>query len=162
MMHLVEGPDGVGKTTFARHLARSFGLPLVEDVAKGRVPVEAREAVYVAHVSVQEQIAPVVDFVADRGWLSTLVYARSYGRKVPDFLVDCVKYARKMSGVQRIYYVRSSPSVAFARIGRRGEEVDEGRLLREFDLFDGYVERLEGDGFPVVYVDGERGGCCNE
>jgi thymidylate kinase len=158
MIHLVEGPDGVGKTTLARLLSSRSRIPYVEDLGKGRVEDPAvREAVYVAHVSILEQLSLHVDLVADRGWISTIAFCRSYGRPVPPFLLDPVGYARKRAEVEIIYRVEASVETALRRMHQRGEKPDGERLELEFAAFDELFRELYVAGIPVIYVDGQEG-----
>ena len=158
MIHLVEGPDGVGKTTFARFLADRLRIPYVEDVAKYRVAGKAeREAVFVAHVSILEQLAAKCDLVADRGWISTIVFCRTYGREVPGFLLPAATRARRLEKIETIYRVHASIETATSRMERREEEVDVARLEREFVAFDDVFVDLHVSGISVINVDGEKG-----
>lgn len=158
MIHLVEGPNGVGKTTFARHLAARLKLPYVEDLAKGAVEPGQREAVYVAHILILDQLAAHVDLVADRGWLSTIAFCRLYDRRIPIFLRHVGGWAVRDAGAhETIYRVQAPEEVVVERMLERGESVHPAEVEREFRAFDRVFYDLARARVPVVYVDGERG-----
>lgn len=157
MIHLVEGPDGVGKSTFASWLANRLGFECIEDRAKGRATEGQFEAVSIAYTSVLEQVAYTCDLVVDRGWISTVAFARSYCRGIPEFLSDPAARAREFGAVETIYRVVAPQQVALLRIRERGEGVEMKQVVRDFYHFSKVFEEIEAGGTRVVYVDGTSG-----
>ena len=165
MIHLVEGADGVGKTTFALHLAERLRIPYVEDlgradaVAAGATGPELDVAQY-SYLRLLEQLARAgVDLVVDRAWVSAIVYNRSRpGRPpLPDYLENPASRARMLGACETLYHVEVSYETSIKRIRARGEDFEPKELVRDIYHFSAVFDEIEKAGVRVIRISGESG-----
>lgn len=164
MRHLVEGPDGSGKTTLVGNLARSMSLPVFKDRV-GKTFFEAGdyasvELVQVSYLDLLDQMtAAGIDYVSDRGWISANVYNRADPSRapLPGDLGDVRERALRYVGIEVIYAVTCPFEETCRRIASRGESPDVDWLRRVVSAYEDVYAEILGVGVPIVFVDGTRG-----
>lgn len=166
MRHLVEGPDGVGKTTFARLLALKLGVPLYQDavtkrlVAEGASPAEI-QAGQEPLIAFLDQVARSGhDHVLDRGWITAVVYSRADLKRppLPKHLSDIAWRAQSLREFEIVYAVGAPIDVALSRVKARGEtHHDEAFARRVYEEFVWVYGEFSRFCVPIVHVDGTRG-----
>ena len=129
---LIAGPNGVGKTTFAREYlptdARILNFVNVDLIAAGLSPLRPELAAVAAARLVLEEIVRLIELRADFAWESTLS-GLTYAKRIR---------AMKETGyhVEIIYLQLASPRLALKRIAGRvrqgGHNVQKADVLRRF------------------------------
>lgn len=159
MIHIVEGPDGAGKSTFVKRLSADLGLPVLRDPAltffKGRwrdaVEIQRLGDVYYNTVA---QFGPIADAITDRCWPTSVAFAMLYPDRPPlePYLRDPVALADQWSEWSVLYHVDAPDDVLVSRLEERGERTDavRGAAAAYRDLF----RMIEGAGITVRRVDG--------
>jgi thymidylate kinase len=153
---VLEGLDGVGKSTLSRRLAETLGAAL--ESTPGRAIRGAREAfeaelapcrvarslaygatVIAAGARVEAALRSGQDVVMDRYWLSTLVHAPAQARPALDAMAAFVRPA------DHTLYLRLSPQLRAARLFSRGATDEDRRTLQAHAAYEAaYLEALAG------------------
>lgn len=84
---ILEGPDGVGKSTLARKLSRVFDIPII------RLDVGRLENIEIASKTFNKTITQFKNypFILDRWFISSMVYAKVYNRADDLSYIDSFK-----------------------------------------------------------------------
>lgn len=132
---LIEGPDGVGKTTFIGQLNKLLGGPVVlkhfthEDCIKEPSPVK-RYADYIE--ATHKEYGDDCTIIFDRGWYSDSIYGAILRGK-PDATTDDIAIIERLCkgyGELFIFMITAQIEVAWKRCKARGED-----LITDKDLF---------------------------
>jgi len=114
MIHVLEGPNYVGKTTVAGSLGERFSVPVYSDPGRAVVPVEtARDWVI---QGIQNSLDVGIfsnryEFIVDRWVMTNLVYDRRRGVRWPDGMLEYVVSVSKA----RVYYLDVEPVTLLGR-----------------------------------------------
>lgn len=108
---IIEGPDGVGKTTLLKKLAKLYGL----DIHSFTQWSPNTYAFYSA-------ILPQLDALIDRGFISEYVYSNVYNRKCRLSEAELVRLADELSDSHEIFILNAHPVTLYNRVSNRGED----------------------------------------
>lgn len=86
---ILEGPDGVGKSTLANQLKEYFKIPII------RMEVETLNNIEIQSVIFNKTVPQFKEypFILDRWWISSMVYAKVYNRS------DDLRYIEKFKKI---------------------------------------------------------------
>lgn len=85
----VEGPDGVGKSQYGEWLARELGYAWISQLTDVFPELDDQNMIgHIRHRVVMDCADAGMDFVTDRGPLSSIVYSRVFNREVPEYAWD--------------------------------------------------------------------------
>ena len=120
-MHvIIEGPDGIGKTTLANYIQDKYDLEIIHNDAS----VENTLAYY--------QSLCDGDKVIDRANLSELVYSIIYGREPRMTVDDQIDFFDEYTGIYIICYASDYNDLK-SRFNTRGDTVEVSENLRKIN-----------------------------
>lgn len=105
---LVEGPDGVGKTTVCAHMSEMTGIPVFKAPSEKQIFREGgRQSLAFDHTLVSFLEQTGYRFISDRCYISELVYSKVFGRETDMGLLRLIDNAHARLGT-RVLYLYSS------------------------------------------------------
>ena len=105
---IVIGPDGVGKTTIARHISRELRVPMFKCPSEKTIFVHGgRESLTFDHMLTYFLEQTGYRFISDRGYPCEWVYSKVFGRKSNPYLIEEID-ARHAGLGTKILYLYSS------------------------------------------------------
>lgn len=148
---LVDGPDGVGKTGYAQHIAETWGFAFVRHEPDGDFGNLPGETIELMAESFNRTIAQFddadVDMVVDRGPVSSIVYSDVFDRGEPDHAHEILDRLDPL-----IIYLRCEPRELAIRYD--DEKFDNVAEIAE--AYEGHMESLS-DTYDVVTIDTSSG-----
>ena len=105
---LVEGPDGVGKTTVCAHMSEMTGIPVFKAPSEKRIFREGgRQSLAFDHTLVSFLEQTGYRFISDRCYISELVYSKVFGRETDMGLLRLIDDAHARLGTMVLYLYSS-------------------------------------------------------
>ena len=163
-MIILEGPDGAGKSTLARHIMSQYGLCEFERGTKDRSKLYTvtRSDTYRALGAAASGAEPVR--VADRLYYSDLVYAPATGRPCEFSPIEQGFIERVINAINCPVIV-CMPPIGVARANALKDDQMDGVNDNFGTIYAGYAALLEAERFPehaLVYdytqdTDGQEG-----
>lgn len=139
-MHvIIEGPDGVGKTTLANYIRDEYDIELIHNDASA----ENTLAYY--------QSLCDGDKVIDRANLSELVYSIVYGRETRMTMDDQLEFFNDYLGIYIICYASDYNDLK-NRFDARGDTVEVSENLRKINDIYTILAKLLPEAFTNVYA----------
>lgn len=165
MIHVIEGVNAAGKSTFAKYLSRILDVPIYQDLGRKDYQREGRGGAELQDLTpgferVVEQVGVNHDFVLDRYWPTTFVFKRLNPDR-PSLPLNLrggpIERARRSSASESLYYVRTDLKTVTRRLSAREEAFDVEAVVAELDAYDRLFVELMSAGIRVVVVDGSIG-----
>lgn len=160
MITIIEGPDGVGKTSYARHLSRmAGGVPILHWGA----PTHKHwidEYVTPVQDALSQQLTDNPQIICDRGFFAEPMWAKIFGRPVSLFANDqevdaCARWYEERGC--RIIFIERDESGIIRASHERGESPQElARALESVSLYKRAARQTERLwGIPTTILDSD-------
>ena len=139
MKVLIDGPDGVGKTSICEKLANKLGCNIIRLTHGGDRSLSA----YCESVSID-------NMVHDRTFLSEIIYPKYFGResRVNDVLIHAV--STLISTLEaKVFILTADDDVLIERLSKRGDEfLDDINVIK--DIKKDYLRIAQEYGYTVI------------
>jgi hypothetical protein len=130
---IIEGPDGVGKTTLASCISSITGLPVFKCPSEKQIFRDGgRQSLVFDHTLTHFLEQTGHRFVSDRGYPSEWVYSRIFKRDTDPVLLNMIDEAHGRLGTVMLYLYSSVQPVEPDDIVPSDKYFD---ILRQYDLF---------------------------
>lgn len=142
MIIIVEGPDGLGKTTFCALLSESLGFPVYKDDFSSRGLELSREYI-TGHDrgSVMMAVQTDADVILDRSFPSEAVYSRVFGRAFNSLSCDHLDWEVSEHRHLAVMISSQGASAGWKLAMERGNsDLNEEDWLRVWDHYRYYVD----------------------
>lgn len=141
---ILEGPDGLGKSTFAAELSKRTGIPIYKPATAGVAPENITAATSQAEdIGAWGVILSTgVDVILDRAFPSEWVYGNVYGRgaDIDDDLIWNMDRAAADAGVIGIMLSNDEPAANAIHAFLKARNVDDVNVIKWMEIRAGYKE----------------------
>lgn len=133
----VDGPDGVGKTGYSKHLASKYGFYRLEmRPVDDTDAIEEKSAVF--NAVVRDLAEQGIDLVIDRGSVSSIVYSRKFDRGEPEHAWKTLEAVEPT-----IVYLRCEPKELAIRYGNNDEIFTADEVAELAEAYDEVMAEVD-------------------
>jgi len=140
MQIILEGPDGIGKSTLCEYLKDNYKLDYIHNLADNPNTLE-----YYLN-----QLNQYNNVVIDRGSISELVYSNVYNRNIRMPWDDQIKFLESFNGIYIICYASNYNDLK-TRFMKRGDTDLVTENLREINGLYKFLARLLSEKFNNIF-----------